>query len=120
MAMAANSIKDIAGTWCNKFGKEQLKDMLKNVQDNPNSNFNIFSIGKVIKEGWKLSGDQEGLVLMKGNVKLVFDIKSMTKNGEIFCAYLWREYKIAAILVSTATTMCIEKAHMMTEYHDVE
>ena len=26
-AMTANSIIDIAGTWCNKFDKEQLKSM---------------------------------------------------------------------------------------------
>ena len=44
-AMTASSIMDIARTWCNKFGKEQLKATLKNVQYNPKSNFNLFSIG---------------------------------------------------------------------------
>ena len=100
--------------------QKQLKARLKGVQYNPKSNFNLFSVGKAIKVGWKLSGDQEGLVLMKGNAKLVIDIKIMTKNGVIFCAYLWREYKIAAILVSTSKTMSIEKAHMMTGHHDEE
>ena len=57
--MTASSIMDIAGTWCNKFCKEQLKATLKDVQYNPKSNFNLFSIGKAIKEGWKLSGDKE-------------------------------------------------------------
>ena len=57
---------------------------------------------------------------MKGNAKLAFDIKIMTKNGVIFCVYLQREYKIAAILASTGTTMSIEKAHMMTKHHDEE
>ena len=76
---------DIAETWCNKFGKEQLKATLKDVQYNPKSNFNLFSIGKAIKEGWKLSGNQEGLVLMKKNLKLVFDIKIMIKYGVVLC-----------------------------------
>ena len=31
-AMTASSILDIAGTWCNKFGKEQLKATLKDMQ----------------------------------------------------------------------------------------
>ena len=84
--MTASSIMDIAGNWCNKFGKVQLKAMLKDVQYNLKSNFNLFSIGKEIKEGWRLNGDQKGLVLMKGSVKLVFDIKMTTKNGAIFCA----------------------------------
>ena len=41
-AMTARSIMDIAVTWCNMFGKEQLKATLKNVQFNPKSNFNLF------------------------------------------------------------------------------
>ena len=54
-AMTASSIMDIAGTLCNKFGKEQWKAMLKDVQYNPTSNFNLFIIGKAIKEGWMLT-----------------------------------------------------------------
>ena len=109
---------NIAGTWCNKFGINLLKAMSKDIQYNPKSNFNLFSIGKAIKEGWKSSGDRQGLVLMKDSAKLVFDIKIMAKNGVIFCAYLKSKYKIAAILASTSKTMSIEKAHMMTGYHD--
>ena len=32
--MTASSIMDIAGTWCNQFGDEQLKATLKDVQYN--------------------------------------------------------------------------------------
>ena len=53
-------------------------------------------------------------------MKLVFDIKIMTKSSLIFYAYLLREYKIAAIMVSIRTTMSIEKAHIMTGHHDEE
>ena len=59
-AMTASSIMDIAGTWCNKFGEEQLKATLRDVQYNPKSNFNLFSKRKAIRN---LSGDQEDLVL---------------------------------------------------------
>ena len=77
-AMTASNIMDIAGTWCNKFDKEHLKTMLKDVQYNPKSNFILFSIGKAINKGWKLSGNKEGLVPTKDSVKLVFNIKIMT------------------------------------------
>ena len=41
MAMTASSIMDIAGTLCNKFGKEQLKAMLKDVKYNPKSKMKL-------------------------------------------------------------------------------
>ena len=113
-AMTASSIIDIARTWCNQFGKEQLKTTLRDVQYNPKSNFKLFSIGQAIKEGLSLSVDQEGLVLMKSGVKLVFDIKIMTKNDVIFRVYLQRYHEISVILTSTSIAVSIEKAHIMT------
>ena len=67
-----------------------LKATLKDVQYDPKPNFNLFSIRKAMKENWKLSGDKEGLVLMKNSVKLVFDIKITTKNG-FFSVHTCRE-----------------------------
>ena len=118
-AMPASSNMDIAGTWWNKFGKEQLKAMYKNVQYNPKLNFNLSSIGKSIKESWKLSGNK-GLVLTKDSVKLVFNIKIMTQNGVIFFLYLCRDCEISVIHTSTGVTMSIEKAHKMPRYHNEE
>ena len=56
--------------------------------------------------------------MTKGNAKVVFGIKITTENAVIFCVFLQREYKIAAIMTSTGTTMSIEKAHMMARHHD--
>ena len=78
------------------------------------------SIGKAIREGWKLSGGQEGLVLMRGSAKIFFDINIKTKNGVISCAYVQRDQKISAILTSTGAAMSIEKTHIMTKNHDEE
>ena len=119
-AMTASIIMDISGTWCNKFGKKQLNATLKDVQYNPKSKFKLFSIRKVIKERWKLSGDQEGLILMKGSEKLVLNIKITNTNGVIFCVYLWKEHEITAILASMGVTMSIEKVHIMTGHHNEE
>ena len=86
----------------------------------PKSNFDIFSIGKAIKRGWKPSGDQEGLVLMKDNVKLVFHLKTTTKNGVIFCVHLWRDHEVGVILSSNSPAMSIQKAHIITRHYDEE
>ena len=88
--MTADSIMNVAGTWCNKFGKEQLKAILKDVQYNPKSNFNLFNIEKAIKEVSKLSGDQENLVLTKDSAKLVLISRSQPKMVE-FSAHTCRE-----------------------------
>ena len=88
-AMTTSSIMDITGTWFNKFGKEQLKATSKDVQCNLKLNFNLVSIGKAIKECWKLSGDKEGLVLMKDSAKFVFNIKIMAKKRcNFLCIYV--------------------------------
>ena len=80
----------------------------------------MFSIEKAFKEDWKVSGDQEGLVLAKDSAKLVFNIKIIAKNGVIFCAYLQREHEISVMLASTGVTMSIYKAHIMTRHHNEE
>ena len=48
--ITASSIMDIAGTWCNTFGKEQLKAMLKDVQYNPKSILTCSVLGKPSKK----------------------------------------------------------------------
>ena len=50
--MTASSIMDIARIWCIKFGKEQLKVMLKDVQYNPKSNFSLSVLGHPLKRVW--------------------------------------------------------------------
>ena len=100
-ANTASSIMDTTGTWCNVFYKEQLKAILKNVQYNPKAIFNLFSIEEAIKEDWKLNDNQEGLVLLKDNVMLVFDIKITTKNSVIFLACLQRDHEVGVIFMNT-------------------
>ena len=96
---------DLARIWCTKFGEKQLKATLKKVQYNPKSNFNLLIIEKTINEGWKLSSDQEGSVLTKDIVKLVFEIKIMTKNGVVFCEYPCRDHEIFSIVTTMHVTM---------------
>ena len=116
-SLTAKSIMDIAETWCNNFGEEQVKDMLHDKQSKIKLQFIIV---KAIKESWKLIGDQEDFVLMKDNAKFVLDIKIMTKNNVIVCVYHQSEYEIAAILANTHITVSFDKAHIITKHHDEE
>ena len=70
--------------------QRRVESYIKGCAIQSKSNSNLFTIGKAIKEGWKLTCNEEDLVLMKGSIKLVFDIKVVTKHGVIFCSYLQR------------------------------
>ena len=55
---------------------------------------------------------------MKDNANLVVNIKITTKNNVSFFAYLQRDHKVGVILTSTSAAISIEKAHIVTRYHD--
>ena len=52
---------------------------------------------------------------MKDGVRLVFDIEITTKNGVIFCTYLWRDQKVGATFTDTIVSMSIEKTNIKLE-----
>jgi hypothetical protein len=111
-------VLDLPGTWCDQFGEVQIKAKLSDVRYNPKSNFNLFSLGKAIKEGWKMSGDKNGIILKKGDARLAFDIKIETQNGIIFCAYFKRDSEVAAGFTEPGTKMTVDKAHRIAGPHD--
>jgi hypothetical protein len=75
------------------------------------SPFNLFSLTKMMKDGWKLGGDREiGITLTKGKIVLTFDIPIETPRGDV-CAMYVRRSEVAAPALST--TMNIEKAHRL-------
>ena len=51
--MTASSIMDIAGTWFNKFGEEQLKATLKDVQYNPKVKHQLVQYWKSNQRRWE-------------------------------------------------------------------
>ena len=78
----------------------------------------MFGNRKAIKEGWKLSGDQEDLILIKDGAMLAFEIKITTKNGLIFYLCLQRDQEVGALLLNTSVAKRTEKAHKITRHHD--
>ena len=114
--MSASSIMDITGTWCNKFGEEQLK-VLKGCAIQSKIKRQLVQYWKSHHRRMEAHWSPKRFGTDK---KPVFDITIMTKNGVIFCVYLWKDHEISAILATTSVTMSIEKAHIMTGHHDEE
>ena len=114
--MTAISIIDITKTWCNQFGKEQLKATLTDVQYNPKSDLNLVSIGKLLRRAGSLVGSRR-FGTGEGQCKAI-----TTKNGGIFCAYLQRDQEVSTILTIyyTGAAISIENAHIITGHHDEE
>ena len=71
---------------------QEVQDLeLKDVNLNPHGTYNIFSVTKRMKYGWKFYGDGTVLGLKKGSIKVDFDIVINIPNGLLFCTYLKRK-----------------------------
>lgn len=91
-----NMIGDIPGTICDKHGKQLESTALLSVSYVPTCQFNLFSIPKMMKQGWILGGDaKNGIFIKKGNHVVRFDIVVPTKNGLVFGMYLKRDTEVA-------------------------
>jgi hypothetical protein len=59
-------------------------------------------------------GDYSSITMMKGDMKVCFDIVVPTKKGAICCVYLKREMELAAVAaqgLGPKVTMTIKQAH---------
>ena len=86
-AISAEKKMDLPSAVCDRFGQEQSCVTLIDVSCRKGNNFNLFSIGRCLINGWNVSGNAEELVLTKGEKKIKFDIIVRTKKGRaILCA----------------------------------
>jgi hypothetical protein len=118
------SIGDIAGTVCDKEGNELGHVKLNKVKYLPEANFNLFSITRRLKEGWRLNGDDTAIWIYKGDKTIKFDIVVKTKDSLIFCMYMNRRKSPDTAVVSTETKktvkMSIKTAHERLGHCDEE
>ena len=113
-AIKAEVVGKLRGTICNKFGEEIQPATLNNVKYVPDGRFNLFSLTKRMRVGWKLSGDKDAIKLTSpdGKQNVVFDIKVNTTEGVIYCMYLRRTLpEVAAANVQMPVKMNIVQAH---------
>lgn len=112
-AMQFTGMMDIPCIKCDKHGNEEFALTMKDVCYLCNSNFNLFSTTLLLSKGWKLEGDANSIVLIKGRSELRFDIKVETRRGVVFCAYLKRrenDEEVSGIAL-IKSTMTVERAH---------
>ena len=57
---------------------------MKDVVMVPSSEYNLFSLTKMMMLGWKLIGEDNKLTLQKGGVEMNFDIAIPTTKGVIY------------------------------------
>ena len=70
------------------FGNELTRVTLKDVSYKGDSNFNLFSVGRCLIDGWKLSRDTDHVLLSRNGVEFKFDIVIRTKKGALFCCLI--------------------------------
>ena len=49
------------------------------------SNFNLFAVGRCLINGWKLSRDNNHVIVSKDGLEIRFDIVIWTKKEAFFC-----------------------------------
>jgi len=114
------SVGSLKGIVCNKSGKQLYPITMKGVKHVPNSKFNLFSVTKRLKDGWKLHGDKHSMWLEKKDMKVVFDIRVDTKEGCIFAIYIKRNEgsELNALEVAKDVPISVAKAHSLFGHMD--
>jgi predicted Zn-dependent protease len=94
---------DINVKACNKNGIEYADLIMEGVNYSSEYNFNLFSISKSLKKGWKLNGHTNCITLTSpsGDSNIIFDIVIPTAQGCIFATMLVRDSEITATNVKT-------------------
>ena len=82
-------------------------------------NYNMYSITRMMKTGWKMTGDAESIQLSKDGVIIKFDIVIPTAKGCIFCMYFScdaHDGEIQGGSTEMGNAMIIEKAHRLLNH----
>ena len=101
-------IGDILSMICDNQGVQIVEAMMKDVVLVPDCAFNLLSISKQLKQGWKLGSNSDVLVLTSpnGNNQIKFNIKILTPNGGLYAMSIKRKQEE---VVGVATTNCENK-----------
>ena len=66
---------DIPGVVCDKSGAELHEDTMTNVSYNADTQYNLYSVSKKLKEGWKLESDDDSITLRKNGMEIKTSLK---------------------------------------------
>jgi hypothetical protein len=106
------NIGKLRGTFCDKFGSKVIDITLDDVHYVPNQAINLFSLTKAMNNGWTVHGNDDGISILKGDLKINFDIKIPTAKGFLMAGYINRNVvETAATNVPTKTKLSVMAAH---------
>jgi hypothetical protein len=108
----AKKIVDIPCTACDKHGNQITEVRMKDVTTIPGGKFSLFSVSKMIKEGWELvGGSKTAIWLVRNKMKVVFDVVIPTPKGVLFASYLKQRDDIGGAVQDTSVKMSLVQAH---------
>ena len=109
---------DIPCELCDKHGNVLMATKITEVALIKNTPFNLFSLTKMMKQGWSLSGDKSnGIALTKDGHTVKFDIPIDTPEGIVF-AMCAKRTEVGAAAVNAS--MDINKAHRLLGHQSEE
>jgi hypothetical protein len=91
---------------------------MKDVTVLKHGKFNLFSILKMLTQGWKLGGDGEQIWIFKEDAHIDFDIKIPIPKGALYATYFKCNMETGLAVMSTGAKMLIMKAHDLLGHCD--
>jgi hypothetical protein len=115
---------------CNKIGKKKLRVVqtdgkivdiiLDEVKYVPGIWLNLFSITKVLKNGWKLSNEDVKIRLTKNNTTILFDRQLTTENGLVVGAEMIPRHDCASLLLERGSKVDINVFHNIMGHANID
>ncbi len=107
---------------CNVCGNCYGSAILKDIQVSSSFNYNLFSINRLLKDGFTLSGKDSALPLIHTSDKRsrAFNIKIHTKSSYRLAAYMQRitQGKVAAISTENSPSLSLNEVHRLFGHHN--
>ena len=114
------AIGDIPSMVCDNQGNQVMEALMKDVALVPNCPFNLFSISKCLKEGWKLGGTEDALILTSRNGKYVikFDTTISMPNRKLYTICIMQTQEEVAGVMTTNGNLTKQVTLMVQEAHE--
>ena len=112
-------INDILSMVCNNQGNQVMGALMKDVALVPDCAFSLFSISKCLKEGSKLVGTKDTLILMSCDSKYVvkFDITISMPNRKLYAICIMQTQEEVAGIVTTNGNSTKQVILMVQQVH---
>ena len=82
--MTKERIETVKGSVVSNDGDYDGNIVITNVNITLKAKYNLLSITTLMRDGWKLEGNNDSLTLTKYKQKLVFDIRIQAVKGEVY------------------------------------